>query len=122
MSEATKQAYVMKKLRELFPEGEWEKATVTNRRGSPDIKGKLLGFYIAIEMKANDKLVPKMIQQYRIYQINRDPQAYAFHASSWEEVKGKLFTFFATKGFPDVKGLTNGRSRVSKTTTNKSTA
>ena len=123
MSESSKQSYVMQKLRELFPEGDWEKATSTNRRGSQDIKGTLLGYYIAIEMKANEKLLPKIIQQYRIYKTNQNPIAYSFHASSWAEVKGKLFTFFATKGFPDVKGLKNGsRSKLSKSATNKNTA
>jgi len=102
VSEASIQNYIMKKLSEI-PFSEWEKATITNRAGSQDIKGHIRGYYIAIEVKTtNGKL--SRIQEYRIVQTNKKG-ALSFWSTSWNEVSDKLNEFARTKGFALYDGL-----------------
>lgn len=53
---------VLKKIEDC----EFEKAIVTGRKGSQDIKGHIQGFYFAFEIKKDDKTKPRPIQEYRI--------------------------------------------------------
>lgn len=86
----------MENLRQI-PFSEWEKATITNRAGSQDVKGHWRGYYIAIELKKDDKDGPNTLQAYRIIQTNKKG-AYSFWASDWNTIKYKLHEFARTKG------------------------
>jgi len=99
MSETSKQTGIMENLRKL-PFSEWEKATVTNRAGSQDVKGHWRGHYIAIELKVDDKDGPNVLQTYRIIQTNKKclGNGISFWASDWQTIKDKLSEFAKTKG------------------------
>lgn len=70
MSEASKQAYILKELRKL--QGSfWIKPTITNYAGCPDILGAYNGAFVAFEVKdkATDKATK--LQEYRMIEISR---------------------------------------------------
>jgi len=83
MSESELQSYILNKLRTI-ENSEWEKATVTNKAGSPDIKGHIEGYYIEIEVKYGKGKLSKL-QEYRINETKRK-KVIAFWANSWEVV------------------------------------
>jgi len=97
MSESSLQTHVLHKLNEI-PFSEWEKATVTNRAGSQDIKGHIRGYYIAIEMKRGKNEIPTKLQMYRIAQTNKKG-GLSFWAYNWEDIKNRLLDFAASKAF-----------------------
>ncbi len=96
MSETSIQTGIMLNLRKI-PFSEWEKATVTNRAGSQDVKGHWRGHYIAIELKRDENDGPNTLQTYRIIQTNKKG-AYSFWASNWNTIKNNLEQFARTKG------------------------
>jgi hypothetical protein len=97
MSETSVGTGILTKLRTI-PFSEWEKATVTNRAGSQDVKGHIRGWYIAIELKKDNNDGPKPLQKYRITQTNKKG-AFSFWASNWKHIERELYTFAGTKGF-----------------------
>jgi hypothetical protein len=99
MLESQIQNGILAKLRKI-PKSYWIKATVTNMAGTPDIMGHLQGYAIFIEIKRSKDCEPSELQKYRIKTIN-EGQAYAFWASSWQEVRDRLLRFCESKGIRD---------------------
>lgn len=96
MGESSTQNYILKKLNTI-ENSEWEKATITNKAGSPDIKGHIEGFYIAIEVKYGRNKLSEL-QEYRISETKKK-RGVAFGAYSWADVLRELCEASRTKGF-----------------------
>jgi len=102
VSEASIQNYILKKLKEI-PDSEWIKPTTTNKAGTQDIIGHIRGYYIAIEVKRNDKevknvAVPSVLQRYRIKETNRKG-GFSFWTNNWKDTLVRLQCFAESRGF-----------------------
>ena len=97
MSESEIQTKILNKLRQI-PHSEWEKATLTNRAGSQDIKGHIRGYYIAIEIKKDKNNEPSPLQAYRIAKTN-EKGGFSFWSFSWPLIEYKLYEFAKSKDF-----------------------
>ena len=96
MSESARQSSILSNLRRIV-DSEWEKATVTNKSGSPDIKGHIQGHYISIEVK-DDYNEPSAIQAYRIAETKKKGGT-AFWSTSWNDTINKLREDSKEKGY-----------------------
>ena len=95
--ESGTQEYILQMLNKI-ENSEWEKATVTNKAGSPDIKGHIEGKYIAIEVKRDEFTGPNELQKYRINKTI-EKGGIAFWTFSWKDTINKLREYSKTAKF-----------------------
>jgi hypothetical protein len=96
MSEGNVQTRILFNLKRI-KNSEWEKATVTNNAGSPDIKGHIEGYYVAIEVKDGNNR-PSTIQDYRINETKKKG-GIAFWTTNWANTLSQLLEASEEKGF-----------------------
>jgi len=95
--ESNIQSYILQNLKRI-ENSEWEKATITNKSGSPDIKGHIEGHYITIEVKRDELCGPSKLQAYRISETLKKG-GISFWTASWGTTLYRLREYSITRGF-----------------------